>query len=269
MRFPPIHPLLFAVYPVLFLWSSNVGGVNPDEIIFPMIISAGTALALLLVPHAWSGWDLRRIGIWVSFCICMFFSYWVLWHLGSYTVRGEASSLSNQYFLAIWSLTIILGTMCIARICKKLDRLTSALNIMACFLVGYSVLNIGWHSIGGADPILQITEARLDNSAGGLKGPDYAAQMNPKRLPDIYYIILDAYGRSDVLKDFYKYDNEPFLEWLSQKGFYVVGKSRTNYVHTYLSLASSLNYCYLDHISRRIKSGKEGERLLTVMIRNS
>ena len=31
--------------------------------------------------------------------------------------------------------------------------------------------------------------------------------------PDIYYIILDAYGRADVLEEMFGYDNTPFLQF--------------------------------------------------------
>ena len=37
--------------------------------------------------------------------------------------------------------------------------------------------------------------------------------------PDIYYIILDAYGRQDVLMEMFNYDNTSFLRFLESKGF--------------------------------------------------
>jgi hypothetical protein len=63
--------------------------------------------------------------------------------------------------------------------------------------------------------------------------------------PDIYYIILDGYGRADILKDFYGFDNSSLLTDLRQRGFYVADNSQANYCQTYLSLASTLNMCYL------------------------
>jgi hypothetical protein len=65
-------------------------------------------------------------------------------------------------------------------------------------------------------------------------------------LPDIYYIILDTYGRTDIVKNIYNYDNAAFVDWLRQKGFYVASDSHSNYSQTMLSLASSLNLTYLD-----------------------
>ncbi len=67
-------------------------------------------------------------------------------------------------------------------------------------------------------------------------------------LPDIYYIILDGYARSDVLRELFDFDNEPFLDRLEQKGFYVARQSTSNYCQTPLSLSSSLNLEYLDDL---------------------
>jgi len=76
-------------------------------------------------------------------------------------------------------------------------------------------------------------------------------------LPDIYYIILDAYGRSDRLLQFYGYDNEPFLKALEKRGFYIARRSASNYDNTPLSIASSLNMTYLDAVTQRIGRGSD------------
>ncbi|MDX1946430.1 MAG: hypothetical protein SFU86_13600 [Pirellulaceae bacterium] len=75
--------------------------------------------------------------------------------------------------------------------------------------------------------------------------------------PDIYYLVLDAYGRQDVLAELYSFDNEPFLRELEKRGFTVSRQARSNYNQTALSLASSLNLDYLDRlieVSPRLES---------------
>lgn len=67
--------------------------------------------------------------------------------------------------------------------------------------------------------------------------------MDSKR-PNIYYIILDTYARSDVLKKYDGFDNSDFLNYLQNKGFYIATKSRCNYPVTLLSLRASLNMGY-------------------------
>lgn len=81
-----------------------------------------------------------------------------------------------------------------------------------------------------------------------------------EHLPDIYYIILDGYGRSDILDEIYKLNNGEFLSYLESKGFFVAEESNSNYPRTGLSFASSLNSTYLDGISQQL--GEESENLL-------
>jgi hypothetical protein len=66
--------------------------------------------------------------------------------------------------------------------------------------------------------------------------------------PDIYYIILDAYGRADVLQTIYEFDNSSFLDALKARGFYVAEESSSNYIQTMLSLSSSLNMDYIQSL---------------------
>jgi len=68
-------------------------------------------------------------------------------------------------------------------------------------------------------------------------------------LPDIYYVILDSYGGKEVLLDKYYTDISSFIKFLYDKGFYIAEKSHSNYLQTELSLASSLNFNYLDQFA--------------------
>jgi hypothetical protein len=64
----------------------------------------------------------------------------------------------------------------------------------------------------------------------------------------VYYFILDSYGRDDLLKQAYGYDNSAFIQGLEERGFYVAECSQSNYVRTEISLGSSLNLMYLQDL---------------------
>lgn len=72
--------------------------------------------------------------------------------------------------------------------------------------------------------------------------------------PDIYYIILDAYARSDILQDYYDYDNSEFISHLNEKGFIVPANVYSNYPYTALSVSSTLNIDYVDNITAGLES---------------
>jgi hypothetical protein len=65
-------------------------------------------------------------------------------------------------------------------------------------------------------------------------------------LPDIYYIVVDGYGRADILQEYYNYDNSPFIDKLNSKGFIVPTGISSNYAKTVSSVTSTLNMNYTD-----------------------
>ena len=85
--------------------------------------------------------------------------------------------------------------------------------------------------------------------------------------PDIYYLILDGYARSDVMKDLFDFDNSLFLDRLERLGFFVARGSTANYCQTPLSLSSSLNFEYLDNLLKGL--GSDMTTLREVIGRNN
>jgi len=105
-----------------------------------------------------------------------------------------------------------------------------------------------------------LAERGSARAAGIMASGDY---------PDIYYLITDAYARSDLLESRYHTDNSAFLEELRGMGFFVAARARSNYVQTHLSLASSLNFTYLDSLARFLGPESEDRGPLIHMIQNS
>jgi len=122
---------------------------------------------------------------------------------------------------------------------NNLQNLTKALNVVALSLVLISSISIN---------INKFTNWRvsLDNRGKINAKTNEIITGKTTKLPSIYYIILDGYGRADILSEVYGYDNREFINYLKQKGFYIAEKSKSNYQSTFLSLASSLNLSYLE-----------------------
>jgi hypothetical protein len=78
----------------------------------------------------------------------------------------------------------------------------------------------------------------------------------------VYFFLLDSYGRGDLLKQAYGFDNSEFLSGLEQRGFFVAECSQSNYVRTELSLGSSLNMQYLQELSDKFSPDTTARRLL-------
>ena len=97
-------------------------------------------------------------------------------------------------------------------------------------------------------PVVQygFFEATEDTAAAdaGADVPDLAGAPSPGELPDVYFFLLDGYGRADQLSSIVDYDNEPFLEDLEGRGFEVRDAATAAYPMTFLSLASTLEMGY-------------------------
>ena len=67
---------------------------------------------------------------------------------------------------------------------------------------------------------------------------------SPDNPPDILILILDGYGRQDVLARDYDFDNAPFLDSLEDRGFEVPSRAVANYSSTYGAVGGMLALDY-------------------------
>ena len=99
-----------------------------------------------------------------------------------------------------------------------------------------------------------------------VEGQGSAPELVLSETPDITLIILDGYGRADVMREIYDHDNSGFLSLLQAEGFQVAERSTSPYSMTHLALPSLLEMSFVhepgDHLSfsdqsavRRIISG--------------
>lgn len=99
--------------------------------------------------------------------------------------------------------------------------------------VGVSVFAVGM-LVGMGDRFVSPSAAPLI--------PNLAAA--PAASTDVVVLVLDEYGRSDVLAEVYGLDNGDFVESLVARDFIVPQDAMSNYNHTFASLSSMLDLSY-------------------------
>ncbi|MFW9951462.1 MAG: sulfatase-like hydrolase/transferase [Candidatus Thorarchaeota archaeon] len=129
------------------------------------------------------------------------------------------------------------------------------LSTLSSILVLFTILNI---LISGSIHYKAKATDNTDNKELVMKNP-----------PSIYYLIVDSYARNDVLKNIYGFNNDRFINFLHVKGFFVGKKSTANYHETMLSIASSLNMCYLDSLIKAAGKESEDRILIKEMVLNN
>ena len=99
----------------------------------------------------------------------------------------------------------------------------------------------------------------------GGSGSTAAANYRGPR-PDIFYIILDGYGRHDALMRDMNFDNSEFIDGLRKRGFYIADSGHTNFCQTELSLTSSLNMAFVPDVVPNFNPNETDRGILDTLI---
>jgi hypothetical protein len=260
-----IHPFFFAAFPILFLFAHNIGQLSLNVIFIPIAIIGfftllfWSSLSLVLK-------DKQKAGLIVSLFLLLFFSYGHFYRVVNATgFRFDLGLIfieTSRVLLVLWGILFFLGFSFCITTHRNLHKLTSLLNITASFLIVIPLMTIGTYKLKARNTWPDtISEGNVKINPGHFGEAD--------TLPNIYFIILDAYARADILEEIYGYQNTEFISYLTQKGFYIANKSRSNYCQTNLSLASCLNFKYLDFLVKRVDVESNDHGPLKNMIKNS
>jgi len=242
------HPFLFAIFPILSLYSYNIGEVVFRQTLVPLAIALGLMLFLLLLFKLVSR-DNQKTGILTSIFLVLFFSYGHIFTMMQkfWKEMNPWDFVSHINLLLTWIIVLIGAIYFILKTRKNLRAFTNILNLVSFFIVVLPMINISGYGMRtllysqNMEPQPTVEAETIDTDR------DYVE--NTENLPDIYYIILDKYARQDILKKEFDFDNSEFINYLSDKGFYVANQSTSNYPVTPLSLASSLNMEYINYLT--------------------
>ncbi len=233
----PLHALLFAVMPVLFLYAHNAPKLAPRDLALALpatALAAGIVFLLLRVLLR----DGRRAGLAATVFWLWFFSWGPLRHGES--LLGSGLIGAEWLLAAIWTGVLLVALWGVSRLRRDLRPATRLLNMVGLGLVLLQVAMAApavWRQAHRQYPVPDLAGYHSHRPAGG-------------KLPNIYFIVLDGYARADVLRERYGFDNGPFLDFLRQRGFYVADRSSANYFTTLMSLPATLNMDYLDPLAR-------------------
>ncbi|HQX15210.1 MAG TPA: sulfatase-like hydrolase/transferase [Anaerolineales bacterium] len=228
----PLYPILFALFSVLSLTAHNIGQIFIGEMMRPLAFSLALAGILFWILHRLLR-NSHCAALASASLLFLFFSYGQVYSaFEGQTILGVGLFRHRILFPAFCILGAFLVFWIVRKI-KQTSSLTYSLNLVSIFLLIY--------------PLFTISSTILRQSASTASSINSSAiTTTNSNSPDVYYIILDGYGRQDVLQREYGFDNTEFIHALRARGFYVADCSESNYAHTLYSLASSLNYDYLD-----------------------
>jgi hypothetical protein len=235
-----IHPFLFSAYAILALLAANITQIGFSvlrSLIYTLLFALLVLIILFLILR-----DSVKAGLLASGIMIAISSYG---HVESLITDLLGYQQTNGYLLALLPLVILLA-LWVLWVLKKLQTplpLNNYLNWVSLILIAFPIYQIWGYerqmSALGPWEGRSLESLWQSNGVADIRADE--RKSLEKDRPDIYYLILDAYTRADILQHIYDYDSSEFTSFLKARGFYIADASRSNYAHTELSIASSLN----------------------------
>lgn len=249
-------PGLAAVFPILSFYSDCAAIVAPTRVILPILVAAIGGLLVFALFHGFCKSPSKGAVVGTAF-VALFYIYRVMIPAAPPVDFDGKTQLLRGISLFILLATCAIVFALYARSTKRDFNLAADVMCVVvactCAVPVASVMSQG---------VLFASTMTTQVSAHP------ASDSEPDVRPDIYYVILDGYSRTDVLSSIYGVDNSAFLKELERRGFLIANQSRSNYLQTLPSLASSMNGTYLDELAA--VQGNSSNRLpLTEMVKNS
>jgi len=259
----PLHPFFLAAYAIFGVFIQNTNEIPPGQIVRPLIIILffiGIVFFLINLKVK----NIYRAGILATLFLFLVVFYGHIYF--SLMIFSSVQKLPGRDYIIFFSwfaVILILASPFLRGKFSSLKMLTYFLNIVSFLVLLAPLVSIGF--------TLQQTALQKKiflNYENSLEISTARNDIDSSSLPDIYYIILDAYSREDVLKSEFDFDNSSFIAGLEEQGFYIADQSQSNYLQTQLSLSSSLSMEYLDWLSAELKNSSN-RGILTEMTTNS
>lgn len=220
-----IHPFLFLIASLTYIFLISSVTVSPDKGIRVLVLFC-LLLALLIPCIYWLTRNSDLASIFLSLIVISFFTEPTLFQIELFIVGLAIFLFYIIYYLMKWPFRTF-------HIVNTLNLVSVTIVVI---LVGSAFFKF---RIAPIKTIPQIT----------WEGRTFTTRLTPTgQLPDIYIIVLDGYGRDDILQEYYDYDNSKFIETLRSKGFIVPTNAHSNYVKTVQSISSALNMNYISEI---------------------
>ena len=250
-----LHPFLIAFFPIIAVYSVNIGLIQLEQFIFPTILIIGSAFLLFLcLKYVLKNG--KKAALIISLAFIIFFSFGHTYNILNQANASDIDLGSNKILLPIFTILFGIGTFLIIKTKRTLDNATSIVNTISIVFIAVIVVMVGIEMFGCDECLIQ-QDTSWEFDFNSTEKIDFSPHFEEHSfaiseydtLPNVYYIILDGYPRNDVLKEHMNFDNNEFTNILKQRGFHVAENSYANYSFSSQSISSTMNMDYVNFLA--------------------
>ena len=252
------HPFLIAFFPIIAVYSVNIGLIQLEQFILTTLLIVGSAFLFFLCLKRILK-NRKKAALIVTLSFIIFFSFGHVYNMLNQISIDDVDLGSNRILLPIFTILFGIGSFLIIKTKRTLDNATSIVNTVSVVIIFVIVVMVGIETFGCDECLIQqntswsfdfFSDEKIDLSS---YFEDHSFSISESdSLPNIYYIILDGYPRNDVLKKHVNFDNSEFTDLLKQRGFHVAENSHTNYSFSSPSISSTMNMNYINFLADEV-----------------
>jgi hypothetical protein len=222
------HPYLFTLVSLLFIYLTGSWSFPPSQVIRPLLILWIALFIMRPIANKLGGNE-----NWGSILLT-FFTFGLFFQEVLFKVIG---------------ITVIITIILFIITIRLLKQEINIFKISG-FLTTISLIILIIEAAALARDLKSIPGSYFKSMAQRINNPPTVtlSVLQNSLKPDIYYIILDSYPRTDILKELFYYDNSSFVNYLEEVGFVVPQNAHSNYPRTTLSISSTLDMQYVNDI---------------------
>ena len=136
-----VHPFLFAVYPILFLFCHDI----EIALVVPVLKTMIIMISFTFLLWTFLSFGLKgkiKAGLVVTIFLCWVFFYGYFFDIGAGLGLGSFLFWRNRYFIVFWTVGFILSIYFIIRRRRPFNNLTNILNIVSISLIIFCLFDV-------------------------------------------------------------------------------------------------------------------------------
>ena len=139
------HPLLFGMYSILALYASNLGEIQFQSILRPLVLVFIFSLLLLGIFQVFfKNW--ARSGLLATWSLLIFLTYGHVYNLAR-SLDWASFLARHRVLLPIWALLFLGVFILLIKKVREVEKLTQVLNVVMGALLLFTLITLGRHAL--------------------------------------------------------------------------------------------------------------------------